>query len=355
MDTKASKEEKIRNFDPNGVGDVNANIFGLPFSFEESEVVLLPVPWEVTVSYTPGTAKGPEAILDASYQVDLHDPDLQDAWKHGIYMLDASAELMQKSNHLRNKAYEIIRYMEKGGDISKNAGLTKSQQEINQASEEMVHWVHEQTSNLLNHNKLVGLVGGDHSTPLGFIKALANKYDDFGILQIDAHFDLREAYEGFKYSHASIMYNAMNIKSISKILSLGIRDFSQGEMEILNKSNGKLETYTDRDIRYRQFEGDSWKMICTEIASKLPQNIYISFDIDGLDPKLCPATGTPVAGGFEMAEINYLLKTLVDNGKKIIGFDLVEVAPGDDEWNGNVGARLLYKLCNLMLKSQTLK
>ena len=102
----------------------------------------------------------------------------------------------------------------------------------------------------------------------------------------------------------------------------------------------------------RQYEGESFKQVVDDIISHLPDNVYISFDIDGLDPKLCPNTGTPVPGGFEFNEVVFLLKQLAASGKKIIGFDLVEVAPGEDDWNGNVGARLLYKLCNLMAVSQ---
>lgn len=182
--------------------------------------------------------------------------------------------------------------------------------------------------------------------------ALAEKHAEYGILQIDAHADLRNAYEGFTYSHASIMFNALKLPQVKKLVQVGIRDLCQGEAELVDQSNGRITTFYDYKIKNKLYEGNSWQKQCKKIIAQLPQKVYISFDIDGLDPKLCPATGTPVPGGFEFEEAVYLIKTLVQSGREIIGFDLCEVAPGDSEWNGNVGARLLYKLCNWMAVSQ---
>jgi agmatinase len=121
---------------------------------------------------------------------------------------------------------------------------------------------------------------------------------------------------------------------------------------MINESNGRIKTFYDWKLREDQYMGMSWTTICNQIIAELPSHVYISFDIDGLDPKLCPNTGTPVAGGLELQQAFYLLSKLVDSGKTIIGFDLCEVTPGQDEWDGNVGARVLYKLCNLMWKSR---
>jgi agmatinase len=110
-------------------------------------------------------------------------------------------------------------------------------------------------------------------------------------------------------------------------------------------------TYFDRNIKHRQYEGDSWKQIVDEIVAQLPDHIFISFDIDGLDPKLCPHTGTPVQGGLETEQVFYLLHKIYLSGKRIIGFDLNEVGVSHDEWDENVGARVLYKLCNLLTAS----
>jgi agmatinase len=120
----------------------------------------------------------------------------------------------------------------------------------------------------------------------------------------------------------------------------------------MQKAAGRVVTFFDEDIKSWQYQGKTWDAICDAIIKELPEHVYISFDIDGLDPKLCPHTGTPVAGGFEFHQIAYLIKKLVLAGKKIIGFDLNEVAPGEDEWDANVGARMLYHLCNWTAVSQ---
>lgn len=340
-----SNTEKNNEYNPSGVG-IEGKIFGLPFNFESSKVVLLPVPWDVTVSYGYGTHEAPERILQASYQVDLYDFDNPDAWQSGIYMLDISEEILASSHSNRVKAGEIIRYQEKGGDIESNPKLFQHIQEVNEASAALNKWVCEQCTALLNRGKIVGLLGGDHSTPMGYLTALAAKYENFGILQIDAHADLRNAYEGFTYSHASIMYNALEeIKNISKLVQVGIRDICHEEIEYINKSNGRIETFFDPYLKEQAYLGKHWNSLCEQIIKHLPTHVYISYDIDGLDPKLCPGTGTPVAGGFEVEMINYLIGKVKESGRKIIGFDLVEV--GTSEWDANVGARVLYKLCNL--------
>lgn len=347
MAVSASKQQKIDAFDINGIGQANGHLFGLPFGFEDAEVVILPVPWEVTVSYRPGTAGAPEAILEASYQVDLYDADLPDAWKRGVYMLSVSPEWGKTSRQLRVKAAEHIRLMESGHAD----GSGQTVEEVNDASNRLRKWVFEQCSEVLEQGKLPALLGGDHSTPLGLMQALSLKYPSFGILQIDAHADLRKAYEGFTYSHASIMYNALQIEQVKGLVQVGLRDVCQEEMDLI-RSDDRIHAFFHQDIRRSLYEGHSWKQVCATVIDQLPEYVYISFDIDGLDPKLCPNTGTPVAGGFEYAEVVFLIQELVHAGKKVIGFDLVEVGPSDDEWDANVGARLLYKLSNLMLKSQ---
>lgn len=340
-----SKTDKLKSYNPSGVGSSDS-LYGLPFNFEESKVIILPVPWDVTVSYGYGTHEAPERILEASAQVDLYDFDNPDAWESGIYMLDISEEIKASSHMNRAKASEIIKYQEKGGNVLENAVLKQNLQEVNEASAEMNKWVFEQCTAIINRDKIVGLLGGDHSTPLGYLTALANKYENFGILQIDAHADLRNAYEGFTYSHASIMYNALNeIKNISKLIQVGVRDICHEEVDFINNSKGRVVAYFDPFLKEQAYLGKHWNSICEHIIKDLPQHVYISYDIDGLDPKLCPGTGTPVAGGLEVEMVNYLIGKVKESGRKIIGFDLVEV--GTSEWDANVGARVLYKLCNL--------
>jgi agmatinase len=340
----------ISDFDPNSVSNSNNNIFGLPFTEEDAALVLLPVPWEVTVSYNAGTARAAEHICKASLQIDLTDPDVKDGWKKGFYMRNIDKKILMKSDYLRKEAELYINYISHGEKVEDNRFMCKTLKEVNAGSLFLNSWVYEQTKELLAKDKLVGLVGGDHSTPFGFYRAIAEKHDDFGILQIDAHCDLREAYENFKYSHASVMYNALTeIPQLTKLVQVGVRDYSISEAEYIANNNSRIVTYFDKQIKERLFEGETWKVIVDEIVSHLPNKIFISFDIDGLDPKLCPHTGTPVHGGFEAEQIFYLFKKVLQSGRQFIGFDLNEVGISPDEWDENVGARVLFKLCNLMV------
>ena len=344
----------LSQFDPNSVGNPNNNIFGLPFSEDEARLVILPVPWEVTVSYNAGTARAADHILTASLQVDLFDAEFKDEWRKGFYMRLPDKKILTKSDYLRKEAELYINYISHGEEVIANKFMCKTLREINEGGLFLNNWVYEQTKDLLEKGKIVGLLGGDHSTPLGYFKAIAEKNEAFGILQIDAHMDLRKAYEGFNYSHASIMYNALNeIPQIKKLVQVGIRDYCDEELDYMEKSEGRVVTFFDKDIKERQYEGDTWRAITDDIIDTLPQNVFISFDIDGLNPKLCPHTGTPVQGGFEVQEIYFLFKNILKSGRKIIGFDLNEVGVSHDEWDENVGARVLYRLCNLLTQSNT--
>ena len=340
----------LSQFDPNAVGNPNNNIFSLPFSQEDARLVILPVPWEVTVSYMAGTARAPEHIFNASLQVDLYDRDYKDAWKQGFFMMPCDKKVLMKSDYLRKEAELYINYISQGEVVADNKLMCKTLKEINEGSNFLNSWVYEQTKGLLAEGKLVGLLGGDHSTSLGFYKAIGEKYGEFGILHIDAHCDLRKAYEGFKYSHASVMYNALEeLSQLTKLVQIGVRDFCDEEFDYMVASNGRAITYFDKDIKERQYSGETWKSIADEMVNHLPQNVFISLDIDGLDPKLCPHTGTPVPGGFETEQVFYLFKRILESGKKLLGFDLVEVGVSRSEWDENVGARCLLKLCNMMV------
>ncbi|MEY4668439.1 MAG: hypothetical protein RL518_1138 [Pseudomonadota bacterium] len=344
----STKEEKIATFNPNNAGLTDSQIFGLPFTEQESDVVLLPVPWEVTVSYGSGASAGPEHIFDASFQVDLFHPEFPNLWKRGIALLEQSPGMRERSDALKAKAAHIIEAWGTGVVSQEHPELRSLFTEINAACEKMVTEVEQRTGEWLDNGKVVGLVGGDHSTPLGFLRALAKRHTSFGVLHIDAHMDLRKAYEGFTYSHASIMYNALELPQISKLVQVGIRDFCEEESSVVAAHKSRIIVHTDAEIQRASFEGETWKERCDSILAALPERVYVSFDIDGLDPTLCPNTGTPVPGGLSFQQAAYLLSRLKGQ-KEIIGFDLVEVAPGQDDWNGNVGARLLYHMCGVAL------
>ena len=145
------------------------------------------------------------------------------------------------------------------------------------------------------------------------------------------------------------MCNALReIPQIERLVQIGVRDYSQEEFQYIQQSQGRVITYFEKEIKQRQLKGESWYQTSQEIISKLPQQVYISFDIDGLDRSLCPDTGTPVPGGFQLEELYLLFSGILQSGRKLIGFDLSEVGVSDNDWNANVAARLLLKLCNLL-------
>ncbi len=344
----------MTKFDPNAAASEESGIFGLPFTEDESALVFLPVPWEATTSYGGGTSSGPSAIFEASKQVDLYDLDVLRPYEPGLFMIPESQKLKDWNEIAKRHAQQVI---EVGGLIGESKDLQKDLEIVNDWSNELNQYVYKETKRLLQAEKLIGIIGGDHSVPFGALQAIAEKHTSFGILHFDAHSDTRRAYEGFTFSHASIMYNVLeNIPAVKKLVQVGIRDISEDEVNYTLKQKDRMSVFYDRDLARRKMKGTSWSTLSEEIVSTLPELVWVSFDIDGLDPRFCPHTGTPVPGGLDFHEANYLLSTLVKSGKKIIGFDLNEVAPNlentNDEWDANVGARLLYKLSSWTLASQ---
>lgn len=344
-----NKQDKIRSFDPNGVAVKNGHFIGLPFTEEEARIVFLPVPWDVTVSSADGAASGPENILECSYQLDLLDPDLADAWQYGHWFAPVDQVIAGKSSELRKLARKYISYLEDPAAATDPAEMERIRETIDREGQQLNEWVYEHTTSYLRQGKLVGLVGGDHSTPLGYYRALGDHHGDFGLLVIDAHLDLRQAYEGFTYSHASVFYNALQITRLQKLVQVGIRDYCESERKLATELYPRTEVFYDHELRRMCYEGATWQQICREIIAALPARVAVSVDIDGLDARYCPHTGTPVPGGLEFQEMFYLLRELVASGREIIGFDLCEVAGNGHEWDGNVGARVLYKLSNMAL------
>ncbi len=322
-----------------------------PFDMEtdrkSAKVILYPVPWEATVSYGGGTQFGPDLILKAGPQLDLFDVRYQDAFEAGYFMEEVDRTVLQKSEETK-KMVERIRSLD-ANDASLRKERTELTSKVNSLCQGMVDHVFEQCRVVREEGRLIGVVGGDHSTALGSIWACSEKHPDYGILHFDAHADLRESYEGFTHSHASIMYNVMKLKRApQRLVQVGIRDFCQEEWTRI-KSTPSIQTFFDADLKSALFAGESWGSICTRILEGLPKSVYVSFDIDGLSPELCPGTGTPVPGGLSFDQATHLLSLIKESGRKLIGFDLCEVAApcAHDEWNGNVGARILLQLCHL--------
>ncbi len=341
-----------QDFNPSGVGLKNGNFIGLPYTEESARLILLPVPWDVTVSFRDGTSRGPRAILDASVQLDLADTDIPEAWRLGIFMLPPDQDLLDNNDLLRFRAGKYVNFLEQGGKISGNQAIQKDLEVMNAGCQEMIEYVYLRSKALIDAGKLIGIVGGDHSVPLGLLKALGEKYEDFGILHLDAHFDLRNAYEGFIFSHASIFFNALKEQAVSRIIQVGIRDYCEEEIELIEREAGRIVVFYEQKLKENRFEGMTWNEQCGKIIETLPERVYVSFDVDGLDPKLCPSTGTPVPGGLDFPEAVFLLKKVVESGRKIIGFDVCET--GNNEWDANVAARIIYKLCNLTGRSNGL-
>lgn len=346
-----SENQNTKKFDPTTTISSDFGIFGIPLTEEECRLVLLPVPWEVTTSYGKGASSGPRIIRQASEQIDLFDFETKTAYESGYFMKQISEEVLAKSVKFKALAQKVIALKTEQSDDQQT--ITKLTSEVNAASAELTNWVYEQTKTILKAGKLFGLVGGDHSTPLGAIKAICETHtiggkSEVGILHIDAHSDTRKAYQGFEQSHASIMYNVMQLPiRPKKLVQVGIRDFCEEEYNYV-ENHEDIKTFFDIGLKQRQLKGESWASVAADIIAELPQKVYISFDIDGLDPSYCPSTGTPVIGGLSADQVFFLFNILAQSGRQIVGFDLNEVSDGEAEsaeWDGNVGARMLYKLC----------
>ncbi|MBV8802456.1 MAG: agmatinase family protein [Gammaproteobacteria bacterium] len=351
----------MSHFDPNAAAPADSGIFGLPYSMEESALVLIPIPWEPTTSYGGGTSLGPQIILNASKQVDLFDIDFGNFYEKGIHLL-AEAEEVKQWNTAAKKAAQLV-IEAQGTATAETDEIKKATLLVNKFSIKLNDFIYHQTKQLLSQGKIVGLIGGDHSSPFGAIQAFLEKYPNMGILHFDAHADLRNAYEGFEFSHASIMYNVITKTSLKKLVQVGIRDFCEEEFHFIKQNADRITTFFDSTLVEEKMSSKNWSDICDNIIQQLPNEVFVSFDIDGLDPRFCPNTGTPVPGGLDFTEALFLLKKVIRSGRKIIGFDLNEVSPGSAgcstnssqtpdtaaEWDANVGARLLYKLCGFVL------
>jgi agmatinase len=336
-------------FDPNAAAASGSGVFGLPFEPKEARVVLLPVPFEATTSYGGGTSEGPAAILAASRQVDLFDLETGRPYEQGIAWLETHGEIAAWNKEGKRLAAKVIAA---GGPSDDK--LRKTCDEVNALCDRMNQAVRQDVAHWLGEGKVVGTIGGDHSIAFGAIAATAARHPGLGILHLDAHGDLRHAFEGFDWSHASIMDNVMaRLPQVGRLVQVGIRDLCEEEHLRIQESNGRIALHSDSELAEELFGGTPFAQLAERIVAGLPGDVYLSFDIDGLDPALCPHTGTPVPGGLSFQQSCCLLRTVARSGRRIVGFDLTEVTPGPegDEWDANVGARLLYKMIGWTLAS----
>jgi agmatinase len=335
------------NFDPDAAAQPGSGIFGLPEDPAAARVHVIPVPFDATTSYRKGAARGPAAILQASRQVELFDVSGAKPYLHGICMLAADPRIEKLNEEAGSKADRIIAL---GGSIGKDRGLARDLARVNEIGAEVNAIVRAATEKALAAGKLPAIVGGDHSAPFGAIAALSEKHSGLGILHFDAHADLREAFEGFEWSHASIMHNVVSrLAGVAALVQVGIRDLGEREHATILGSKGRIRTLFDSEWARARLEGFNLRELVRKRLEPLPEKVYVSFDADGLDPALCPNTGTPVPGGLTWHETMLWIEELSRSGRTIVGLDLNEVSPGDgdpeeDSWDAIVGARLLYRL-----------
>jgi agmatinase len=350
LDSYSIAMEKLERGTPPVEG---SGFLGADLDPKEAKVILIPSPWDVTTSYRPGTSRGPEAIISASHQLDLDDGSFGKVYRAGISFLPHPDFIERMNAFLRIRAEKVM------ADLSEGEADPGDLAAVNEGSAALNKYVRDAAVYALDNGAVAAVVGGDHASPLGLIQALGDKHPDgFGVLHFDAHHDLRNAYEGFQFSHASIFHNVMeSVPAVSRLVQVGIRDFCEEEREYMSSLGWRGSVFYQRDLFKRKARGETWDTVCKDIVSQLPPKVYVSFDIDGLDPVCCPSTGTPVPGGLSFDEAVYLLECLAESGRQIIGFDLCEVSPdpnGENEWDANVGCRMLYKLCGLVARSGNL-
>ena len=257
----------LKTFNPNGVGVDNGAYYGLPFTPEEAALVLVSAPWDVTVSYGAGTALAPDALIEASTQLDLYDASAPGAWLEGIATADIDISLL-RARKLRADAERVIEHLEEGG-APDDERIERRLRRINEGCAAMNDNIYRQARQWLSQGKVVGLVGGDHSTPYGLIRAVAEKESSLGILHIDAHCDLREAYEGFEFSHASIMFNVLrDLPQVRKFVQVGVRDYCDAEAERA-ASDGRISMFDSRSLARAGFAGTTWAESCRRIVDEL--------------------------------------------------------------------------------------
>ena len=337
-----SVEDNIIKFNPRG--DDSSSIFGLPSPLEEARVVVVPVPWDVTSTSHGGLVDGPQTLIDASPLVPLWDEEHGDIWKMGIAMLDIPEDLYDESQRLRPLAQLALQFQE-GGDDDRSDEFLKSQLDhINEQCSKMVTAVRESTSRFVSAGQKVIVVGGDNSTGLGLLQALAAREESFGILHIDAHKNLQISPDGFDHSPSAAIHNALEIEKVEKVVQVGIRNFTEEESERYRTDKERLTAYTDRYLKKAQFEGHTWDHLCTDILDSLPDRIYLSLDLDGLCPE---EAGHAHPGGLTYSQTAYLIDQLHERGLEVIGADLTGITRKYQSTAGSLAAHLLYRICNL--------
>ncbi|MEM0982950.1 MAG: agmatinase family protein [Planctomycetota bacterium] len=313
-----------------------ADLFQTGATRREADIVLIPAPLEATVSYGGGTRYGPTAIARAAPQLDEVDPVFGPFHETRIIIdpLDESlGAICGQVNEVRQQP-----------ETSERLGR------LNELTIRAHDRIHALVTGVFDSGKTPGVIGGEHSVAYGAIRAAADRYEGLGVLQIDAHMDLRENYEGYVWSHASVMHNVVELPRLGILVQVGVRDISADEYAKAN-ADPKIRAFPMGQLDDAMDGGAPWSELRDRMIDMLPERVWVSFDIDGLEPHLCPGTGTPVPGGLSFHRATSLLQRIRETGRKVVGFDLVEVAPslgapeGRDSIDAIVGARVLARLC----------
>ncbi len=268
---------------------------------DKSKIVLLPVPYDGTSTWGKGADKGPEAFLHASENMELYDIETDtEVYKQGIHLVDAITE--------------------------------------NTSPEAMVAAVHDAIKGNILRNKFVTMIGGEHSVSIGAIRAFNECYNDLTVLHLDAHADLRKSYEGSAYNHACALYEA---SETTNLIQVGIRSMDASEKTVMNEEN----VFFAHDMA----TDDYWIDNAIELMT---DNVYITFDLDALDPSIMPSTGTPEPGGLLWYETLEFLKKVFEE-KNVVGFDIVELCPNQlDKSSDFLAAKLYYKMLSYKFETQ---
>ena len=282
----------MKNKTPNNFGGLPAKYS----NYKDSKIAILPVPFDKTSSWLKGSAKGPQAIINASKNMELYDIETNsEVYKKGVHTLKAVTA---------------------------------------DTSRKMIADVYRQTKKLINDDKFVVTLGGEHTVSLGAIMAHAELFRGISILHLDAHSDRRDTYEGNRYSHACVMARAGEFTE--EIISVGIRSMDSSEL----KNIDQRRIFYASDICQRQ----NW---ISKAVGMLSENVYITIDIDVLDPSIMPSTGTPEPGGLGWYEVLALLKS-VSAKKRVIGFDVVELLPSENKAPDFLAAKMIYKILSFI-------
>ncbi len=275
------------------------NFGGLPADFageEQSEIIILPVPFDGTSTWIKGADRGPGAIIEASANMELYD-------------IESGSEVYLKGIHTSDPVNE------------------------KENPEKMVAEVFSRVTNYLDKGKFPVIIGGEHSVSIGSIQAFAKKFDDLTVLQIDAHSDLRNEYEGSKNNHACVMSRA---REVASIVQVGIRALDSGELSSIDP---------DRIFyAHRIYGNDDWM---EKAIGLLSDNVYITIDLDALDPAIMPSTGTPEPGGMGWYQTLTFVEKVIAR-KKVAGFDVVELCPSDGNKAPDfLAAKLIYRILSM--------